>query len=484
MKKVFPYILLTALTVALWTLSLNEISAESIGEIEEKISEYEKEQQRLKDEEGYIGNDKKDTEDKIEENKTQQDEVTQEINSIDERLSTTQTSIQEKESEITETNNQIEKLSEKIKKLKKEISKLQDRIEKRDALLKDRLISIQKNGGNVKYLEVIFGSQSFGDFISRAFAVNTIMDQDKNIMEEQQADKDSLEDKQGEVEEKREEVTEQKVALEDQKSELVTLKKQLDQQMEEKENLMAQLEEEHEELEEYKMSIEEEERVLSAQAKIIEQAKQEAVQKKGELEQLAEEKRRKEAEEKRKREAEEKQRREAEEKRKREAGLQQQQGASTAAKEEQESNSSSSSPSTSNDLNAGGSGVLSWPASGRLSSSYGYRSFNGGGIHYGIDIANSTGTPVSAAASGVVTRADYSSSYGNVIYIYHADLNLTTVYAHLNSMSVSLGDQVSHGQGIGTIGNTGNSFGAHLHFETHHGGWQQHNGVDPMQFLK
>jgi len=484
MKKVFPYILLTALTVALWTLSLNEISAESIGEIEEKISEYEKEQQRLKDEEGYIGNDKKDTEDKIEENKTQQDEVTQEINSIDERLSTTQTSIQEKESEITETNNQIEKLSEKIKKLKKEISKLQDRIEKRDALLKDRLISIQKNGGNVKYLEVIFGSQSFGDFISRAFAVNTIMDQDKNIMEEQQADKDSLEDKQGEVEEKREEVTEQKVALEDQKSELVTLKKQLDQQMEEKETLMAQLEEEHEELEEYKMSIEEEERVLSAQAKIIEQAKQEAVQKKGELEQLAEEKRRKEAEEKRKREAEEKQRREAEEKRKREAGLQQQQGASTAAKEEQESNSSSSSPSTSNDLNAGGSGVLSWPASGRLSSSYGYRSFNGGGIHYGIDIANSTGTPVSAAASGVVTRADYSSSYGNVIYIYHADLNLTTVYAHLNSMSVSLGDQVSHGQGIGTIGNTGNSFGAHLHFETHHGGWQQHNGVDPMQFLK
>ena len=484
MKKVFPYILLTALTVALWTLSLNEISAESIGEIEEKISEYEKEQQRLKDEEGYIGNDKKDTEDKIEENKTQQDEVTQEINSIDERLSTTQTSIQEKESEITETNNQIEKLSEKIKKLKKEISKLQDRIEKRDALLKDRLISIQKNGGNVKYLEVIFGSQSFGDFISRAFAVNTIMDQDKNIMEEHQADKDSLEDKQGEVEEKREEVTEQKVALEDQKSELVTLKKQLDQQMEEKETLMAQLEEEHEELEEYKMSIEEEERVLSAQAKIIEQAKQEAVQKKGELEQLAEEKRRKEAEEKRKREAEEKQRREAEEKRKREAGLQQQQGASTAAKEEQGSNSPSSSPSTSNDLNAGGSGVLSWPASGRLSSSYGYRSFNGGGIHYGIDIANSTGTPVSAAASGVVTRADYSSSYGNVIYIYHADLNLTTVYAHLNSMSVSLGDQVSHGQGIGTIGNTGNSFGAHLHFETHHGGWQQHNGVDPMQFLK
>src|SRR5690625_3400628 len=231
---------------------------------------------------------------------------------------------------------------------------------------------------------------------------------------------------------------------------------------------MAQIEEEHEELEEYKMSIEEEERVLSAQAKIIEQAKQEAVQKKGELEQLAEEKRRKEAEEKK--------RREAEERRKREAEVQQQQGASTAAK--------SPSPSTSSDLNAGGSGDLSWPTSGRISSYYGYRSFNGGGKHYGIDIANSTGTPVSAAASGIVTRADYSPSYGNVIYIYHAELNLTTVYAHLNSISVEYGDKVSSGQGIGTVGNTGNSFGAHLHFETHYGGWSYHGGVDPMQFLK
>src|SRR5690625_7999953 len=105
-------------------------------------------------------------------------------------------------------------------------------------------------------------------------------------------------------------------------------------------------------------------------------------------------------------------------------------------------------------------------------------------MYDGIVSDNRTGTPVSAASSSDVTRADYSPSYGNVIYIYHPDLNLTTVYAHLNSISVSLGAEVSVGQGIGTIGNTGNSFGAHLHFETHHGGWRQHSGVDPMQFLK
>lgn len=450
MKRFLSYICLTALIIILSAVTLNEVSAESISEIEDKISEYEKEQQRLKDEQGNIGNDKQATEGKIEENVNQQDTVTQEINSIDEQLSTTQSSIQAKEKEIVDTNNEIEELSDKIEKLKKDVKALQERIEKRDDLLKDRLISIQKNGGSVKYMEVILGSQSFGDFISRAFAVNTIMDQDKNIMEEHQADKNSLESKQVEVEEKREEVEEQKVALEGQKSELVTLKTQLDNQMAEKETLMAQLEVEHEELEDYKMSIEEEERVLSAQAKIIAQAMEEAEQKKGELEQLAEEKRRQEE--------------------------------AAAAAKKKGNKPSSSAPS--NNLSAGGSGVLSWPASGRLTSPHGYRDFNGGGFHYGIDIAAPQGTPVSAAAAGVVTRADYSSSYGNVIYIYHPELNLTTVYAHLHSMSVSIGAQVSTGQGIGTIGNTGASFGNHLHFETHNGGWRQHSGVDPMQFLK
>lgn len=148
-------------------VSLNNVSAESISEVEEKISEFEKEQQRLEEEQGNIGSDKQVTEGKIDENVSEQNSVTEELNLINDQLSETLSSIQTKETEITETNDEIETLSDRITKLKEDIEELKERIEKRDELLKDRLISIQKSGGSVKYIEVIFGSQSFGDFISR-----------------------------------------------------------------------------------------------------------------------------------------------------------------------------------------------------------------------------------------------------------------------------------------------------------------------------
>lgn len=125
--------------------------------------------------------------------------------------------------------------------------------------------------------------------------------------------------------------------------------------------------------------------------------------------------------------------------------------------------------------------VLNWPAVGRVTSGYGPRA---GGYHLGIDIANRAGTPIKAAASGKVTRSAYSSSYGNVVYVYHPQLNKTTVYAHLNSRYVSNGQSVSSGQTLGGMGNTGNSFGNHLHFEVHNGGWDYRSGINPMSFLK
>ncbi len=124
-----------------------------------------------------------------------------------------------------------------------------------------------------------------------------------------------------------------------------------------------------------------------------------------------------------------------------------------------------------------------WPTTGRRTSSYGYRSFNGGSFHYGLDIASGVGTPVKAAGSGYVSRSAYSSSYGNVIYIYHPSQNITTVYAHLNSRSVGLGQKVNQGQYIGGMGNTGRSFGSHLHFEVHRGKWSSKGGVNPLNYL-
>lgn len=117
----------------------------------------------------------------------------------------------------------------------------------------------------------------------------------------------------------------------------------------------------------------------------------------------------------------------------------------------------------------GGSGKFIVPARGRLSSPYGYRQHpNGSGrkFHKGIDIAAPTGTPVYAAADGVIYRQYRSESYGNVIYIRHADGSATR-YAHLHSFADGTGNGVAvkQRQLIGFVGNTGHSFGAHLHFE-------------------
>ena len=102
-----------------------------------------------------------------------------------------------------------------------------------------------------------------------------------------------------------------------------------------------------------------------------------------------------------------------------------------------------------------------------VSSYYGYRIHPVNGenqLHNGMDIAAPEGTPVKAGLTGTVTAADYNDSYGN--YVILEDENGYEIrYAHLNSISVSAGQQIEKGEEIGTVGSTGASTGAHLHVE-------------------
>ena len=86
--------------------------------------------------------------------------------------------------------------------------------------------------------------------------------------------------------------------------------------------------------------------------------------------------------------------------------------------------------------------------------------------HLGIDITAGEGADVWAADSGVVTMAQsgWNYGYGNVVMIDHGN-GYATLYGHLSRIAVSQCDLVGAGQSIGAAGNTGNSFGAHLHFE-------------------
>ncbi len=122
------------------------------------------------------------------------------------------------------------------------------------------------------------------------------------------------------------------------------------------------------------------------------------------------------------------------------------------------------------------SGMI-WPTTAtRISSYYGPRS---GDNHSGLDIDGEMGDPVWAAKAGTVVAAGYNGSYGNQVVLSHGD-GLQTRYAHMQSVMVSVGDEVEIGQQVGTEGSTGNSTGSHLHFEVIIDG----STIDPLLYIK
>lgn len=113
-------------------------------------------------------------------------------------------------------------------------------------------------------------------------------------------------------------------------------------------------------------------------------------------------------------------------------------------------------------VSAGKKQGFAFPCKGRKSSNYGLR---WGRSHNGVDFAANVGDSIVAAFDGVVRMAKYNGGYGNMIVIRHWN-NLETLYGHLSAFKVKVGETVKAGQLIGLAGNTGRSFGAHLHFET------------------
>nr|WP_231639346.1 M23 family metallopeptidase [Mycobacterium sp. Marseille-P9652] len=116
------------------------------------------------------------------------------------------------------------------------------------------------------------------------------------------------------------------------------------------------------------------------------------------------------------------------------------------------------------------------PTKGIFTSNFGYR---WGVLHAGIDLANSIGTPIYAVSDGVVIDAGPASGYGMLVKLRHAD-GTVTLYGHVNTTLVSVGQRVMAGDQIATMGNRGNSTGPHLHFEVLQGGTER---IDPVPWL-
>lgn len=365
----------------------------------------------------------KKTEAEIEKTKQEVQQLNNEIRQLDEELGQAKAEINDKRSEIADVRSHIEALQE-------EIIELEKRIEERDALLKERARVMYQNGGTINYLEVILGAKSFGDFLDRVNAISMIATQDKNMIEAHIADQQQLESVKNEVEK-------QLAALEVHLQELEEMKASLEQKRSQKDDLVHRLEEKLNSLNEDLDEIENASEIL----------------------------------------------------RKQEEALKKELAAYEARQRQLASRSSGSSGTVHSTPVVTEAGFMR-PATGRITSKFGPRSSFGGRMHYGIDIGKngrSGDVPIVAVQDGTVVTARYMNGYGNTIMIAHyidGEL-ITTLYAHLDSYAVSEGDTVSKGQVIGMMGNTGRSFGAHLHFEVHEGGWNgaKSNAVDPLKYI-
>ncbi|WP_194840871.1 peptidoglycan DD-metalloendopeptidase family protein [Filobacillus milosensis] len=122
-----------------------------------------------------------------------------------------------------------------------------------------------------------------------------------------------------------------------------------------------------------------------------------------------------------------------------------------------------------------GTGQFSWPAIGGTITSY--MGFRWGRQHKGIDIAGVSNRTIKAADNGVIVSAGWHSTFGRRVVINHNN-GYKTLYAHLSSINVSVGQTVKKGQKIGVMGSTGRSTGVHLHFEVFKNG----RNVNPMDF--
>ena len=374
------------------------------------------------------------------ERSTKQSEVKQtetELHKVEQEISKVDAEIRRLDEEVAITSNKVHKKTMEveevrlhIEQLKAELVIIEQRIAERDELLKDRARTMYQNGGSVSYLEVLLGAKSFSDFLDRIGALSMIAQQDRNILDAHIEDQRLLEETKAEVET-------QLAKLEAALAELEELQKQLEGQRAQKDQLMKELEEQEGNLHDTLGELEDESKLLAAQEAAI----------KKELD--------------------------AYNKRQEELRRQQQANKGSGGTNHQ--------PPV-----ATGAGFMR-PATGKVSSTFGSR---WGSFHYGVDIGKngrSGNVPVVAAESGTVIRSYYSSSYGNVVLISHNvdGRVVTTLYAHLENRAVSDGESVSKGQYLGNMGNTGRSFGAHLHFEVHEGAWNgsKSNAVDPLRYI-
>lgn len=332
------------------------------------------------------------------------------------------------QADLDAANARLQSIQMKQAEINAQIAQTQNEIVKMEAYLKTRQDVLNRRvraiymHGQLNYLEVILGANSFSDFANRVELLKRVIRSDYNLILE---------------------IQKQKAAIEAKKAQLEEDKRQLD-------ALAAEAEKTRQEIAKKKA---EQQKVLDA----AKSNKAAAAQMEQDLNaQLASVRNL----------------------------IQQRLAAAEAARQaaqQQAASDDEGGGGGSDDNYVQGTGAMGWPCSGPITSPFGYRThpiFGTTIFHAGIDIGVDYGTPIHAADSGVVVYSGWISGYGNAVIIDHGG-GISTLYGHNQSLAVSEGQSVSKGSVIAYAGSTGNSTGPHCHFEVDVNG----SPVNPMGYL-
>lgn len=236
-------ILMFAITFLTMNIFIMNVSAESVNDVQNERS---KVKENLSDKKSEISG------------------IMDEIESLQEAMGQTEEKIQKFELEIEENEAKIDEYNSDFQQYTSEISQLNETIEARNELLKNRLASYQENGGEVSFLEVVFGATSFNDFISRINSIQTITKADKDLIEQQEKDREKVIDLQNDIQDKIKEqetllaeVEESQNSLKDEKASLKASEKDLKGKQSTLQTEMSQLENKDKELAQREKGIQE-----------------------------------------------------------------------------------------------------------------------------------------------------------------------------------------------------------------------------------
>ena len=413
-------------------ISVVQVQAESISDLQQKVAELEKQQKEIEAQISALEGDVSAEEDKYNEYLAGMENVAKQISLYQEQIDALNQQIAQKDQEIQQKNEEIAAKDQEI------IAK-QAEIEQSEEKFKDRLAAMYISSSTDSTLGLLLGAESFSDFLTQAEVLKNISQRDNEMMDEMLRQKEELQNLKSELEQAKAAIEATRAEIETKKQNIVTVQ----QQEKEKSNELSALKNESA-------------RVLNQL-----QSKQDSLEAN-----------------------------EAELDAAREKAI-----AAIIAKEEEErlenennNNNNNNNPGGGSEGGQGGGEIIPpdtngwlWPVPIYAFVSQWYSS-----SHRAIDIAASEGSPILAVRSGRVVFAGFGNAsngfnrYGNVVLISHGD-GYYSLYAHCHFLNVSTGQTVTQGQQIGGVGNTGQSFGNHLHFEIRDG--VQGTRLNPVNFV-